>query len=95
MTDDYKFETAPMQIAVGTVKDGRAIVTAEDKPLIVTANVAGAASRRCFLAGARAVSLVEKPARVLVQTRRGAGMWYTSADFSNMADRAATEFSAR
>src|SRR5262249_47498361 len=38
MADDFKFETAPMQVAVGTVKDGRVVVTAEDTPLIVTAN---------------------------------------------------------
>ena len=38
MTDDYKFETAPMQIAVGTVKDGRVVASTEDTPLIVTAN---------------------------------------------------------
>lgn len=35
--DDSKFESSPMQAAVGTLRDGSTVVSAENSPLIVTA----------------------------------------------------------
>ena len=85
MTDDYKFETAGMQIAVGTVKDGRVLASAEDTPLIVTANRGRGQITALLFSPEREPfrswknlpifwsKLVEVPA-----------MWYTSADFNYM-----------
>jgi hypothetical protein len=38
LPDDSAFEGAPLQVAMGAVRDGRVVVAAGDKPLIVTAN---------------------------------------------------------
>ena len=38
LPDDPAFETAAMQVAVGTMRDGSVVVSAEDIPLIVTAH---------------------------------------------------------
>jgi hypothetical protein len=38
LPDDPAFETVPLQVAMGALRDGRVVVTAGDKPLIVTAN---------------------------------------------------------
>jgi len=86
MTDDFKFETAPMQVAVGTVKEaGRVLVTAEDTPLIVTANCGRG----------RITALLFSPEREPFRSWKNLPIfwsklievpvaWYTSADFSNM-----------
>ena len=38
LSDDYTFETAELQVATGTVREGRVVVAAGGTPLIVTAN---------------------------------------------------------
>jgi hypothetical protein len=38
LPDDSAFERADLQVAVGGVRDGQVVVTAGDKPLIITAN---------------------------------------------------------
>ena len=86
MTDDYKFETAPMQVAAGTVKEGaRVLVTAEDTPLVVTANRGRGQVTALLFSPEREPfrswknlpifwsKLIEIPAA-----------WYTSSDYSNM-----------
>ncbi|PYJ06105.1 MAG: hypothetical protein DME25_07205 [Verrucomicrobia bacterium] len=37
VTDDYKFETSELQVAVGKVREGRVVVASDETPLIVTA----------------------------------------------------------
>lgn len=38
LPDDFTFETAPMQVAVGPLRDGRIDIASGDQPLMVTAN---------------------------------------------------------
>jgi hypothetical protein len=38
LADDFTFEGAPLQVATGTLRDGKVVVAAGDTPLVVTAN---------------------------------------------------------
>ncbi|HSU54349.1 MAG TPA: hypothetical protein VLT36_09840 [Candidatus Dormibacteraeota bacterium] len=85
LADDFTFETASMQIATGTVKDGHVVVSAEDSPLIVTANrgrgqvtvLMFSPEREPFRSWKHLQWFWSKIGEVPAE-------WYASKDFSNM-----------
>lgn len=83
LTDDMKFEAAEAQVAVGTVREGRVVVSCEDMPMIVTAN----------RGRGRVTALMFSPEREPFRSWKNLpafwarlaevpGAWYASSDFS-------------
>ncbi len=85
---DFSFEEAEMQVAVGSVRDGRALVAAGDVPLIVTApRGQGQVTVLLF-------SPEREPARswknlptFWARLAQVPGDWYVSSDFNQAASR--------
>ncbi len=82
LPDDLAFEGAAMQVAMGTLRDGQVVVSAGDKPLIVTANrgrgrvtlLLFSPEREPFRSWKNLPTFWAKLAEV-------PGAWYVSADF--------------
>ena len=82
LPDDPAFEGAAMQVAMGAVRDGRVVVAAGDKPLIVTANrgrgrvtvLLFSPEREPFRSWKNLPTFWAKLAEV-------PGIWYVSADY--------------
>src|ERR1017187_5399059 len=82
LPDDSAFERAALQVAVGEVRDGQVVVTAGDKPLIVTANRGRGRVTALLFSPEREPARSWKNLPVFwAKLAEVPGAWYASADF--------------
>jgi hypothetical protein len=82
LPDDSAFERADLQVAVGEVRDGQVVVTAGDKPLIVTANRGRGRVTALLFSPEREPARSWKNLPVFwAKLAEVPGAWYASPDF--------------
>ena len=83
LADDLNFEMAPLQVAAGQMRDGRVVVSANDIPLIISANRGRGRLTALMFSPEREPARSWKNLPVLwAKLAEVPGSWYASADFA-------------